>query len=109
MGRQGHGTGERAVERRQLKQAGRLAPFAVDGLVLVIAGGGAVAASRNLGHRGVGTVLQPLQHPWPAVGTDVLDGGGEGITGLDHLAHGFGLGRTGGGLAQAVQGGGGNV
>ena len=54
-------------------------------------------------------VLQRLQHPWPAVGTDVLDGGGERNAGLDHLAHGFGLGRTGGGLAQAVQGRRGNV
>ena len=33
---------------------------------------------------------------------DVLDGGGQGATGIDHLAEGLGRDRTGGGLAQAA-------
>ena len=40
------------------------------------------------------------EEPGPAAGTDVFDGGGQGPTGIDHLAEGLGRDRTGGGLAQ---------
>ena len=42
------------------------------------------------------------EEPGPAAGTDVFDGGGQGPTGIDHLAEGLGRDRTGGGLAQAT-------